>query len=238
MTRAFISDLHLDSERSAKYQAFQAVLSYTAERYDELYVLGDLVEVWVGDDDDSMFAHRLTNDLRHCAEHIPVFLMHGNRDFLYRETFAKRSGTQLLTDPFVLEASDLHERILLAHGDAYCTTDAEYMKLRTLFRSLSWQDHILASSLEERRVFARSLREQSKKANQLKPANITDVEEIAIENDLHEHKCTKMIHGHTHRAGVHTLHHGMTRVVLGDWDDCGWLLSQCGEEFTLERFAI
>ena len=202
-----------------------------------MFILGDLVEVWIGDDDDSSFAKTLINDLHCCTQQVPVHVMHGNRDFLYREEFASRAGVVLLADPFVLNREDLSEKVLLAHGDAYCTSDNTYMRMRELFRSTEWQNQILDSTLEERRTLARSLRNQSKLSNELKAVNITDVVEAEIERDLLVNDCTTMIHGHTHRPGIHTLCNGAKRIVLGDWDRCGWLLREQASEFTLERFA-
>ena len=238
MSRVFISDLHLESDQEPKYATFLKVLRDACDRGDEVFILGDLVEVWIGDDDDSEFAKALIRDLRSTSTHTPIHLMQGNRDFLYREAFASLSGAQFLSDPFVLDTEDLPERVLLAHGDAYCTSDDAYMSMRRLFRSPEWQDQILSSTLEERRALAKSLREQSKISNELKAANITDVVEVEIENDLKLHDCKTMIHGHTHRPGIHLLSDGAKRVVLGDWDACGWLLRQHEDAFTLERFAI
>lgn len=238
MSRIFISDLHLESEREPKYRSFQQVLQNACENGDEVFILGDLVDVWIGDDDDSSFAKALISEIRSCTARIPVHVMHGNRDFLYRDEFAKLTGAVLLTDPFVLDCDDLPERVLLAHGDAYCTSDVAYMQMRSLFRSTPWQDQILDSSLDERRQLARSLREQSKATNELKAENITDVVEAEIEKHLTDHDCTTMIHGHTHRPGIHAIGDGSKRMVLGDWDRCGWLLRQHASAFTLERFAV
>lgn len=238
MSRVFISDLHLESDQVPRYKTFQQVLQNACHNGDELFILGDLVDVWIGDDDDSRFATTLINDLRACSQQVPVHIMHGNRDFLYREEFSDLTGVTLLADPFVLECDDLSERVLLAHGDAYCTSDAAYMKMRALFRSAEWQSQVLGSTLEERRALGRSLREQSKVSNELKAENITDVVEAEIENDLSTHGCSTMIHGHTHRPGIHELSNGLKRIVLGDWTHCGWLLREQASEFTLERFAI
>ena len=237
MSRVFLSDLHLQSEQEPKYQAFRRVLQEAQENKEAVYILGDLVEVWIGDDDDAIFARTLIQDLKDCAAETPVFVMHGNRDFLYRESFCEQTNAMLLPDPYVLIAEDLPEPVLLAHGDAYCTSDTAYMQARELFRSQEWQEQFLASSLDERRTVARALREHSKKANQLKAANITDVVESEIERDLQNQNCRLMIHGHTHRPGIHALEHG-ARYVLGDWTDCGWVLRQRDDTFQLERFAI
>ena len=238
MSRVFISDLHLETNKDPKYTSFQAVLQSACDKGDEIYILGDLVDVWIGDDDDSNFAKALVDDLLVCSRQVPVHVMHGNRDFLYREEFADRTGVVLLSDPFVLDCDDLPERVLLAHGDAYCTSDIPYMRMRELFRSSEWQNQILSSTLEERRELARSLREQSKRSNELKAENITDVVESEISKELDLHDCKTIIHGHTHRPGIHQLHDGSKRFVLGDWDFCGWRLRQQESVFRLERFAI
>lgn len=238
MSRVFISDLHLESEQDPKYRTFQQVLQSACDNGEEVFILGDLVDVWIGDDDDSSFAKTLISDLRSCSSQVPLHVMHGNRDFLYREEFESLTGATLLTDPFVLDLEDLEERILLSHGDAYCTSDAPYMQMRLLLRSAEWQNQVLSSTLEERRALARSLREQSKASNELKAENITDVVDAEIERDLFEHDCKKMIHGHTHRPGIHALCNSAKRMVLGDWDRCGWLVRQRASIFTLERFAI
>ena len=238
MSRIFISDLHLESDRDSKFRVFKQVLETAIDHNDEVFILGDLVDVWVGDDDDSPFAEALIRELRSTAEHTPLHVMQGNRDFLYQDAFASQTGAVLISDPCVLERNDLPEKVLLAHGDAYCTSDNAYMKMRQLLRSPEWQDQILSSTLEERRALARSLREQSKVSNQLKAANITDVVETEIESDLKKHDCKIMIHGHTHRPGIHNLQSNAKRMVLGDWNTCGWLLRQRESAFTLERFAI
>lgn len=238
MNRVFISDLHLETEHDAKYRAFQRVLWHVASTNQELYILGDLVEVWVGDDDDSSFATTLVDDLSECAASTDVFVMHGNRDFLYRDGFESRTGATLLPDPFLLNNEPDTEPVLLAHGDAYCTSDEAYMKVRELFRSETWQDQILGTSLLERRELAQALRAQSQQANQLKPANITDVVEVDVVDAMRRQGCRTMIHGHTHRPAIHHMINNTRRFVLGDWNECGWLLRQQDASFTLERFAI
>lgn len=238
MSRVFISDLHLDSEFDAKYAAFKRILQHASREQHELFILGDLVEVWVGDDDDASFAQALKKDLHDCSKATTTYLMPGNRDFLYREDFAEQTGFTLLPDPFLLEANDLANPILLAHGDAYCTSDHAYMQMRQLFRSVEWQDEILSKDLEFRRNLANSLREQSKAANQLKAQNITDVDEAELCKDLDQHSSSCMIHGHTHRPAKHLMTQNRTRYVLGDWGECGWMLMQDADCFTLERFAL
>lgn len=238
MSRLFISDLHLENEESARYLAFLKVLDSAINSKSDIYILGDLVEVWIGDDDDSSFAQKLLTDIRRCTEHIDVYVMQGNRDFLYRQEFATKTRSTLLADPHVLIAPDLNEPILLSHGDAYCTSDTDYMQARALFRSQQWQNQILSSSLEDRRALARSLRERSVANNELKADNILDVVEDDCLADMTKHDCRLLIHGHTHRPGVHLLGDVGRRIVLGDWEYCGWYLKEERGEFSLVRFAI
>lgn len=234
----FISDLHLDSADSPKYTAFLNVLKGAVANEDSVFILGDLVEVWIGDDDDSRFATHLLQDLSSIAKETSVKLMHGNRDFLYRQSFTDQTGVEIIPDPFVLESDEIGESVLLTHGDAYCTSDEEYMRVRTLFRDKAWQDGILSSTLEDRRALANNLRQQSRDANQLKAENITDVvvEELAF--TMTKNDCRLAIHGHTHRPGIHRVAEDKQRIVLGDWHHCGWLLRSNHGSFQLERFAI
>ena len=238
MSRVFFSDLHLESIRSPAYQKFQEVLEQATRDRDEVFILGDLVEVWVGDDDDSEFADQLRLDLTRATQHIPVHLMHGNRDFLYRETLESVTGVRLLQDPHTLIREDLTAPVFLTHGDAYCTSDSAYMQARRLFRSAEWQDNILKSTLEERRLLAQNLRDQSKQANELKADNITDVVEQELGRAAQDAECHHIIHGHTHRPAIHQLPNNAIRYVLGAWDQCGWILRNSGDHFHLERFKL
>lgn len=238
MSRIFLSDLHLESTTSKQYQSFKHILHRAVQDQHKVYILGDLVEVWIGDDDDSCFADSLRSDLSWCGARTATKVMHGNRDFLFRADFAADANVELLNDPFKLTDSDLPEPVLLAHGDAYCTSDIEYMRFRAFTRSKEWQDNLLMSSLSERRDFALGLRSASKRANALKAENITDVEEAEVLADLKRNDCSLMIHGHTHRPAIHNMAEGCTRWVLGDWTDYGWVLRQSEAEFSLERFSI
>ena len=160
----------------------------------------------------------LTAASQRCA----VYVMHGNRDFLIGAQFANHTGTTLIDDPSVMEID--HDRVLLAHGDAYCTGDVEYQRLRTLFRSSTWQTEVLASTIEERRALAASLRAKSIAANENKASNIMDVTPNSVRRAMDDAAVSLMVHGHTHRPGIHDLGGGRRRIVLGDWDRCGWKL--------------
>lgn len=221
MRRAlFISDLHLASERPAANEALFAFLEREAIDADALYILGDLFEFWIGDDDladplNAIVAGFIANTVR---QGTPVFLMHGNRDFLMAEAFCAASGAQLLADPTVVDLFGV--RTLLMHGDTLCTDDAAYQTWRRLCRSQAWQDSFLAKPLETRREQMLALRAQSEADKQVKPMTIMDVSQAAVREALRTHDCTRLIHGHTHRPAHHVLEvdgRACERWVLPDW---------------------
>jgi UDP-2,3-diacylglucosamine hydrolase len=221
MQRAlYISDLHLTSARPAANEAFFAFLENVAPGADALYILGDLFEYWVGDDDledplNAIVAGFLANTARNGT---PVHLMHGNRDFLMAETFCKAAGAQLLADPTVIEL--FGTRTLLMHGDTLCTDDTAYQDWRRLCRGEAWQKAFLADSLEARRAQMLELRSKSEADKREKPPLIMDVNEDAVRKALREHSCTRLVHGHTHRPAHHKLEvdgRACERWVLQDW---------------------
>ena len=230
MRRLFVSDLHLESERSSQFRGLSWLLDQFPDH--ELYLLGDITELWVGDDDDEPLAAAVKRLMRKAAHSRPVYLMHGNRDFLYGATLAEQTGARILQDPTLLD-----DGVLLAHGDAFCTDDTEYQQFRAMVRSASWQEEILAKTLEERRAFGQALRAQSQATNANKAANIMDVNNEALDEVITTHRCHTIIHGHTHRPGRHQ-HDGAVRYVLGDWERCGWFLEQRDTEFTLRCFSL
>lgn len=235
MTLLFVSDIHLDLEHEARFRALDRVLSSALREEAEIYILGDLVEVWVGDDDDSKFADLLRNMLKKYGERTALYLMHGNRDFLIGSKFASDVNAELLDDPTVIELGG--QQLLLSHGDSYCTSDTAYQQMRQLFRSIEFQDNFLSQDLETRREFAQNVREQSQKSNANKPDQITDVVEDEVRKALKHHNCCTVIHGHTHRPGLHDLGDGLSRYVLGSWERCGWR-GWLRDEFILECFSI
>lgn len=211
-----ISDLHLQADRPATVEAWRGYLQTTPA--DALFILGDLFEVWVGDD-----AAALPGFEAHCAELLhaaaarrPVFFMHGNRDFLVGSALAAQAGFTLIGDPTVLVFQN--ERWLLSHGDALCLEDTEYLRFREQVRSPAWQQAVLAQPLEQRRALARSVRSQSE-ARQRDPGMVwADVDHPAARDWLSRANARTLIHGHTHRPAVHDLGDGMQRIVLSDWD--------------------
>ncbi len=231
-----ISDLHLDPKRPEVTAAFLQFLHRQTRDADALYILGDLFEAWIGDDNDDDLADQVASAL--AARPIPKFFMHGNRDFLLGADYAARCGMQLLNDPCVI---DLYgERVLLMHGDLLCTDDAAYQAFRTQVRDPQWQQGFLAQPLAARRAFAAQARAASA-AHQSGLANmesITDVTPATVDAYLHQYGVTQLIHGHTHRPAVHT-ERGHRRIVLGDWYDQGSLLEIPADgEWTLQTLPI
>ena len=235
MSALFVSDLHIDETRPAVLAGLQRLVETEAATVDALFILGDLVEVWVGDDDDGPVAASVRDTLTAASRRCAVFVMHGNRDFLIGARFAADTGATLIDDPSVVDIDG--NRVLLAHGDAYCTGDVEYQRLRTLLRSSAWQTGVLASTLEDRRALAASLRARSIAANENKATNIMDVTPSSVLKAMDDAAVSLMVHGHTHRPGIH-LGGGRRRIVLGDWDRCGWKLRLDGGDAELSCFPL
>lgn len=220
----FISDLHLQVSEPATVAAWQRYMARTSA--DALFILGDLFEVWVGDDitaatndPDAAFARQCQQILQATSGRLPVYFMHGNRDFLLGEPFARSCGMTLLPDPSVLEFAD--QRYLLSHGDALCLGDVDYQKFRLQVRQPAWQTHFLAKPLAERQAIGRGLRTQSA-ARKDSGVTYADVDTEAALSWLHTHDACTLIHGHTHRPGEHVLEADakprLRRLVLSDWD--------------------
>lgn len=226
MATLFVSDLHLDPARPAITALFLDFLARQAGRADACYILGDLFEAWVGDDDDAELGRTVAGALRALADSgVPVHFLHGNRDFLIGERFAAAAGVRLLPES---EAIDLYgEPVLLLHGDTLCTDDADYQAFRAQVRDPAWQARLLELPLAQRRALAGQLRETSQQATQLKETAITDVNLEAVDGALRARGIRRMIHGHTHRPAIHEwMLDGQParRAVLGDWYDRGSVL--------------
>jgi UDP-2,3-diacylglucosamine hydrolase len=215
-----ISDLHLSEERPAANEQFIDFLEDKARTADALYILGDLFEYWIGDDDlEDPFNSVMAGMLRRLTrDGVPLYTMHGNRDFLIGERFCAATGAQLLPDPTVHEIHGV--KTLLAHGDTLCTDDHEYQAWRRTARSPEWQREFLAKSRPERRSLILELREKSKAVTLAKPADIMDVSQAAVEQALRRHGVSRLVHGHTHRPGRHAVSvdaRPAERWVLPDW---------------------
>ncbi|MBS0556861.1 MAG: UDP-2,3-diacylglucosamine diphosphatase [Proteobacteria bacterium] len=219
MTTLFISDLHLDESRPRLIEAFEQFMAGEARGAQVLYILGDLFESYIGDDDDAPLNARVAQATRALRDAgVPVHFMHGNRDFLLGEGYAQRAGMTLLADPSIIELAG--ERVLLMHGDTLCTDDAAYLQFRKLVRDPAWQRAFLAKSLAERRAFAAQARGESRKHTANAKPEIMDVNPSAVESTMRMHGVRRLIHGHTHRPATH--HFDLDgapaeRIVLGDW---------------------
>lgn len=217
----FISDLHLCESRPVANSNFIAFLQKTAVKAQSLFILGDLFEYWVGDD--SIEHHPLINVLDALrtlsSQGVNVYLIHGNRDFLLGEQFARYSGIQLLSDPTLVNI--YQKRILLCHGDTLCTDDYQYQQFRTTVRSESWIAQFLAQPLATRVAQVEALRQQSELAKSSKEMSIMDVNNHAVLSLIKDFEYPDiLIHGHTHRPNKHEHEvdgHRCERWVLGDW---------------------
>jgi UDP-2,3-diacylglucosamine hydrolase len=219
-TVLLISDLHLSAERPAANEAFFSFLEERVPGAQSLYILGDLFEYWIGDDDLETPFHAVVAGLlqRTVQQGTPVMLMHGNRDFLMAGRFCEASGAQLLQDPAVVDL--FGTPTLLMHGDTLCTGDAAYLEWRDTCRSTTWKEQFLSQALETRRAAMLDLRAQSEAGKREKPAQIMDVDASAVAEALRRHGCRRLIHGHTHRPARHTLQvdgQDCERWVLPDW---------------------
>lgn len=226
MSTLFISDLHLDAVRPAITELFLDFLSGEVREAEALYILGDLFEVWLGDDDPDPHHARVAESLAAVADAgIPVYFMVGNRDFLLGKAYAERAGMQLLAEPLCL---DLHGTpTVILHGDVLCTDDIAYQNFRTLVRNPAWQEDFLARPLEVRRALAGQVREESRNRGQSMAPEIMDVNAEAVAAAFRKHGVPRMIHGHTHRPDIHRLmvdDIARERVVLGDWYTQGSVL--------------
>jgi UDP-2,3-diacylglucosamine hydrolase len=223
MTRLFVSDLHLDAGSPEAVEQFLEFTRTHVADAEALYILGDLFEAWVGDDDPDPTKIRVCNGLRTLTDRgVGCFILHGNRDFLIGRDFCSRTGGRLLADPVVAELDG--ERVLLTHGDALCTDDHSYQELRSTVRTPEWQRRFLALPLADRELIANQARAGSKEHTSRTIPNIMDVNEDAVSTAFRAARVRRIIHGHTHRPGVHeTSIEGepAQRMVLGAWYEQG-----------------
>jgi UDP-2,3-diacylglucosamine hydrolase len=223
MTRLFVSDVHLDAAAPEAVEQFLDFLRTRAADADALYILGDLFETWIGDDDPEPTKARVCEGLRALtANGVGCFVLHGNRDFLIGRDFCRRTGSRLLADPVVADLDG--ERVLLTHGDALCTDDHPYQELRSTVRTPDWQRRFLALPVADRDLIANQARAGSKNHISRTIPNIMDVNQDAVSTAYRATRVRRIIHGHTHRPGVHdTAIEGepAQRLVLGAWYEQG-----------------
>ncbi|MEW8274055.1 MAG: UDP-2,3-diacylglucosamine diphosphatase [Candidatus Thiodiazotropha taylori] len=215
----FISDLHLSAEGADRLQLFLDFLRFRAPKAQTLYILGDLFDAWLGDDDRQSIAVEVRQALQALNQSgTQLKIMHGNRDFLLGEDFCQTSGAQLISDPCLI---DLYGTpTLLMHGDLLCTDDQEYQAFRKQIRSAEFANHFLSLSIDQRIAVAQEYRAKSGEANAQKSDNIMDVNQQAVELALQQHQAQRLIHGHTHRPADHRFtldNRSVSRHVLGEW---------------------
>jgi UDP-2,3-diacylglucosamine hydrolase len=219
MTRLFVSDVHLDTATPEAVEQFLEFVATHAINAEALYILGDLFETWIGDDDRDATKERVRNALRALTQSgVACFLLHGNRDFLIGRDFCTGTGSRLLADPIVAELDG--ERVLITHGDALCIDDHPYQELRSIVRTPQWQREFLALPLTDREKFADRARTGSKQHTSNTAYRIMDVNADAVTAAFRVAGVRRMIHGHTHRPGVHDLSiegEPAQRIVLGAW---------------------
>lgn len=239
----FISDLHVESSNSVVFRSLMHVLEQQAVGADALYILGDLFEAWVGDDDINEAGDLIAGALHSLSQQgTRIYLMHGNRDFLLGEGFAARCGGELIQEPLVVNLYG--QQVALLHGDSLCTRDTAYMNYRAQVRDPVWQKAFLQRPLLERHMVAQQIRQQSKDANSHKASDIMDVTHQEVIDLLTKLQVNLMIHGHTHRPGIHTIRltdainnkHEAVRIVLGSWDLKAWMLEFTPTGYDLKYF--
>ena len=240
MSTLFISDLHLHETRPQITRAFFYFLQTQASGAEQLYILGDFFDAWIGDDDDNALNAEIATELKKLSSAgTQIFLMHGNRDFLLGEKFAAQAGAQLIAEGTVIDLYGCPT--LLLHGDDLCTDDKDYIAFRQQVRSPQWQQQILAQPLAARRALAAQLREKSQAMNSLKAEDIMDVSQADVIRVMQNAEVTRLIHGHTHRPARHTLEVNLKsaeRIVLGDWHDLGWVIVADREKTELISWSL
>ncbi len=234
----FISDLHLQADRPELTQALIRFLASNKGRCSALYILGDLFELWIGDDADSPLAEEVATALQQFSEGgSRVHLMHGNRDFLLGRHYAQRCGAELIQEPYRLQTSQ--GVITLLHGDVLCSDDLDYQQFRKLVRNPAWQAQFLEQTVSQRLQFAAQARSQSRESTSTKSAEIMDVNPQTVKEFMAENQTNLILHGHTHRPAVHELSNPLgQRIVLGDWDEKGWFVQISEHGLELKSFPI
>jgi UDP-2,3-diacylglucosamine hydrolase len=231
----FIADLHLSEERADISKLFFDFLRHQARQAQALYILGDLFEVWIGDDNITSLTEQVATELKRLSDAgTDVYFIHGNRDFLLGKKYANKAGITLLPEQQTIE---LYGRTtLIMHGDSLCTLDIEYQKFRTKSRKKWWQTMILSLPLFLRRAIAKRARNKSAQANSSKSMTVMDVTPTEVVNQMQLARVDLLIHGHTHRPDIHQLEINSvpaTRIVLGDWYTQGSVLTVTPHGFEL-----
>ena len=237
MSIAFVSDLHLEPIENKRVKVFFKFLNDAVNKYEELYILGDFFEYWIGDDDTQSVNKLIMQRLKAATDNgLKIYFIHGNRDFLIGSAFESKTGVKILADQHTFNIGE--KKIMISHGDAFCVDDVEYQEMKREIRSDSWKKDFLAKSISERVDFANDLRTKSSERNSNKPENIMDVNDNYVLEVVQKEKIDILIHGHTHRPAVHKLENGSIRAVLGSWEEEGWVADYIEENIKLTSFPI
>ena len=236
MSIFFISDLHLEQNKPHLTKAFENFINSKVNSRDELFILGDFFEQWVGDDNEDSFIKSIKNILKaKTARGLKIHFMHGNRDFLIGDKFCEEVGVKLLDDPFIINLNG--KKVMLMHGDSLCTDDKAYQDFRNLVRNKDWQEDFLSKDLMERKEVAKNLREISSLENKAKDEAIMDVNQNEVLKVIRNYSIDVLIHGHTHRPCIHD-ENGVPRMVLGDWGDFLWFIESSKGNLNLIKEKI
>lgn len=241
MTTYFISDLHLRGEQPQLLRLFEHFVDHIATDTGSVYILGDLFEVWLGDDMVLPDYQPALAAIRRLTQRgIKVSVMYGNRDFLMREEFCRQTGAMLLGEPALITLDGTPT--LLMHGDSLCTDDVRYQQFRNMVRNPQFQQQFLSKTPAERLAIVKEYRQLSRSETSLKSEDIMDVNAAAVIAAMQQHQVTRLIHGHTHRPAIHELqidHHTAQRIVLSDWHpDKGNYLKCTPAGCALQYFTI
>lgn len=239
MRQLFIADLHLQQSRPELIAASQHFLTHIAPGANDLYLLGDLFEYWIGDDAVLPGLEPFYDALEQLSQQgTRLHFQAGNRDFLVGQKFLDRFNAKQLDDICMIDLDG--RKTLLLHGDLLCTDDTDYLAMRQQLHNQDWQQAFLSKSVTERIQYAEQLRQQSRDAGAAKAYSITDVNADAVRTLMHEHDVDLVIHGHTHRPAIHYKQRDSEegeRIVLGDWGQFGWYAEHCGKgQVELKRF--
>jgi len=236
MAILFISDLHLSPERPAVTRAFLRFLAQQVDTAEALYILGDLFEAWIGDDDNSPLSLEVQQALKQLSSSgTELYIQHGNRDFLLGKRFATHTGATLLADEHIVNYGNY--RALVMHGDTLCTDDRDYQRFRRKARHPVYKWALRLLPLKRRQKLAHDWRAKSRAANSNKPSAIMDVNVNAVDSVMGKHGVDTLIHGHTHRPKRHSQSRG-ERIVLGDWHHQGWIITLDESGYKLQCFDI
>ena len=239
MTTLFIADLHLSDQRPAITNLFINFLNNEARQARALYIMGDLFEAWLGDDCILPAYETIIKSLKELTDsNVPVYFIHGNRDFLIGKHFCELSGCELLDESTVITIDE--QQYLVMHGDTLCTDDIKYQQFRSMVRNPEWQQQLLNKTPAERIALAKQYREISQTETAEKADDIMDVNQTEVEKAMRAADVVTLIHGHTHRPNIHKFEldgKPAQRIVLGDWYEQGSVLRLENKTFQLDSIA-